>query len=319
MTSIARAPSLASRIAPPPATSEALADAYRLCAEITRERARNFYYGLRLTPEPRRSALYAIYAWLRHADDEADDAAASPDRASHLARRRAGLERLLRGETAPAEPVWIALADTLRRYPVDPHDLVEMLDGLDEDTHHGGYATRAELERYCRRVASTVGLICIAIWGLRPNVDEAHARALAVRRGVAFQLTNILRDFAEDYDAGRVYLPEEDFQRHGLTPEQLRRWAEPERCAAMVRELAAWARSEYDACLPLDDLIVPACAPTSRAMLSIYSGLLHKIERHPERIASDVRIRLHAVHKAAIALGATVRARVHRPKIDVGA
>lgn len=312
MTSIAHSPSLASRVAPPPGTNEAIADAYRVCAEITRDRARNFYYGLRITPEPRRSAIYAIYAWLRHADDEADDAVASKS-ASHLARRRAGLERLLRGEPAPAEPVWIALADTLRRYPVDPQDLVEMLDGLDEDTHHGGYATRADLEQYCKRVASTVGLICIAIWGLRPGADIEQARALAVRRGVAFQLTNILRDFAEDFDNGRVYLPEEDFQRRNLTPEQLRRWAEPDRCAALLRDLCAWARAEYDACLLLDAMIDPACAPTSRAMLRIYSGLLRKIEQRPERVASEVRIRLHAAHKAAIALGASVRARVHRP------
>lgn len=313
MTSIAHSPSIATRVAPPPGTNEAIADAYRVCAEITRDRARNFYYGLRITPEPRRSAIYAIYAWLRHADDEADDAAAAPRSASHLARRRAGLERLLRGEPAPAEPVWIALADTLRRYPVDPQDLVEMLDGLDEDTRHGGYATRADLERYCRRVASTVGLICIAIWGLRPGVDQARARELAVRRGVAFQLTNILRDFAEDYDAGRVYLPEEVFRRHGLTPEQLRRWTDPQRCDAMLGELAAWARAEYDACLPLDAMIDPACAPTSRAMLCIYSGLLRKIEQRPERVVGADRIRLHAAHKAAIALGASFRARVHRP------
>ncbi|MBL0922566.1 MAG: phytoene/squalene synthase family protein [Phycisphaerales bacterium] len=311
MTSISH--TTAFTVAPPPATGEAIADAYRLCAAITRDRARNFYYGLRITPEPRRSAIYAVYAWLRHADDEADNAAASPDRASHLARRRAGLERLLRGEPAPAEPVWIALADTLRRYPIDPRDLVEMLDGLDEDTRHGGYETREELERYCRRVASTVGLICIAIWGLRPGSDAEHARALAVRRGVAFQLTNILRDFSEDFDAGRVYLPAEDFRRHDLTPAHLRRWERPAACEAMVRSLAAWARAEYDACLPLDDLIDPACAPTSRAMLRIYSGILHKIEARPERLASDVRIRLHAAHKAMIALGASFRARVHRP------
>ncbi len=314
MTSIAGRPDLASRIAAPPATSEALADAYRLCAEITRTRARNFYYGLRLTPEPRRSAIYAIYAWLRHADDEADDAAAAPDRPSHLARRRAGLERLLRGESAPAEPVWFALADTLRRYPIDPSDLIEMLDGLDEDAHHGGYATRDDLERYCRRVASTVGLICIAIWGLRDDADAEHARTLAVRRGVAFQLTNILRDFAEDYDAGRVYLPEEDFARHGVSPDVLRKWSSPDACAAMLIDLTAWARAEYDASDALDDLIDPACAPTSRAMTRIYSGLLHKIEAHPERIVGDVRIRLHAAHKAMIALTATITARAHRPR-----
>jgi phytoene synthase len=312
LTSIARQHDLASRVAPPPATSEVLALAYQTCAQITRHRARNFYYGLRLTPEPRRSAIYAIYAWLRHADDEADSAAAAPDRPSHLARRRAGLDRLLRGEPAPSEPVWLALADTLRRYPIDPADLVEMLDGLDEDAHHGGYATRHDLERYCRRVASTVGLICIAIWGLRRDADPQRARELAIRRGVAFQLTNILRDFGEDFDAGRVYLPEEDFARHALTPESLRRWRDPEPSAAMVRELARWARAEYDASDNLDDLIDPACTPTSRAMVRIYSGLLHKIEAHPERIASDVRIRLHSVHKAAIAIAATLTARAHR-------
>lgn len=301
-----------------------LARAYDACREITRRRARNFYYGLCLTPEPRRSAIFSVYAWMRRADDEADAAAhasrTTEERLARLADLRRELRDLLAGRydqpgaPSDAAPVFIALAHTLRAYPIDPGDLRDMLDGLEEDARHTGYATRDELASYCYRVASTVGLICLSVWGLREGADATEARGLAVRRGLAFQLTNILRDFGQDFDDSprRLYLPQADFERHGLTPEALRVWARPNECGAMIAGLARWARAEYEASATLEGLINPVCRPTLWAMTRIYSGLLAKIEAKPGRIVGAKRIRLQSAHKAGIAAVALVRARRDR-------
>lgn len=291
------------------------AAAFAYCRDIAKRRARNFYYGLCLTPEPRRSAIYTIYAWMRAADDEADNAISPAEARDRLAERREALSRFVRDEALPAErrgdPIWVALRAVLRAFPVNADDLFAMLDGLEEDSEHLGYTTRADLRRYCYRVASTVGLVCLSIWGMRADAasELPRARALAERRGIAFQLTNILRDFAQDDDTGRVYLPQEDFARHGLTPAALREWREPEKCAAMVADLAAWARGEYEASAPLDAMIDPSCRPTLWAMTQIYSGLLRKIEQSPERVVGSRRIRLQSAHKAGIAATALWRAR----------
>lgn len=295
-----------------------LAASFDVCRRVTRARARNFYYGLRLTPEPRRSAIYAIYAWMRAADDEADAAGPLHERRRRLAayRRRTADALALAAAEHHADwssftGAWPAFAATVRAYPIDPAHFSAMLDGLEEDLEHAGYPDDAALERYCYRVASTVGLVCIAIWGLRPGANPADARLLAVRRGQAFQRTNILRDYAQDFDASprRTYIPADAFQRHGISPDDLRRWRHPDRCRALVLEQAARARDHYEASAPLLRMIDPDCAPTLWAMTTIYSDLLAIIERDPARIVAPRRIRLPASRKALIALRATVRSR----------
>lgn len=302
--------------------SAVLADAYNACAAVTRRCARNFYYGLRLTPEPRRSAIYSVYAWMRRADDQVDAAADLPTKSARLAEFSQATERLIAGEPlgdAESDPVWIAFRETDRRYRLDPADLRRLLKGLATDLDAEQLAanshepilicrTREDLREYCYCVASTVGLICVAIWGLRDPALAPEARRLAIERGQAFQLTNILRDFAQDYDEGRVYLPTEDFARAGLSAQDLRHWREPARSQRFVQQLAALARSHYDASAPLDDMICPTCVAALSAMTRIYSGLLEVIERHPERIVGGGRIRLPSARKATIAIGAFVRA-----------
>ena len=231
--------------------------AYAACAQIVRSRARNFYYGLRLTPEPRRSAIYSIYAWMRAADDAVDAPVSIEDRRAALAAFAANTERLLHREGVESpEPFWVALAATIAHYPVPARVFRDMLAGLEDDLAARPVTTEADLERYCYRVASTAGLAFLSIWGLH-GVDREHAERLAIRRGQAFQRTNILRDFAQDYDdtPRRVYLPAEAFSRHGITPESLRAWGEPDKCEAMVREQAALARAHYDASAELESLV----------------------------------------------------------------
>lgn len=307
--------------AAPDAETVVLAEAYQTCARITRDCARNFYYGLRLTPEPRRSAIYSVYAWMRRADDQVDAAADLPTRAARLAEFTERVRRMLAGEPlgpGEADPVWLAFRATVHRYRLDHADIRRLLKGLetDLDAERRTADSRAsilicrtsdDLREYCHCVASTVGLICVAIWGLRDASSAPEARRLAIERGQAFQLTNILRDFAQDYDQGRVYLPAEDFDHAGLTPGDLRRWSRPRECLAFVRSQAARARGRYQESAPLDAMIDPACRPALVAMTSIYSALLTVIERQPERIVSGSRIRLPGAHKAGIALGALVR------------
>ncbi|MDX2114510.1 MAG: phytoene/squalene synthase family protein [Planctomycetota bacterium] len=312
---------------PAGACSRSIAEAYAQCAEVVRRRARNFYYGLRLTPEPKRSAIYSVYAWMRRADDEADAAGDPAHKRERLAEFRACTERMIAGEDlgeAEGEFVWVAFRETVRRHGIDPRDLRDMLDGLDADLRHelraaaapGGKPvliceTREELRQYCYRVASTVGLVCVQIWGLRDESERAAARELAIRRGTAFQLTNILRDFAQDYDERRVYLPAADLAAAGVSADDLRRWSDDERCRPVAASIAAWARGEYEASAPLDLMIDPACFAAIRTMTRIYSGLLSVIEREPSRIAGARRIRLQSAHKAGIALRACARAWVN--------
>jgi phytoene synthase len=289
-----------------------LGAAYEECAAVTRTRARNFYYGLRLTPEPRRSALYSIYAWMRHADDCVDAADTVEHRRSALRRFRSMTEMVMSGEMPDEDPsrFWLAFAATVRSYPLDPAIIRDMLAGLEDDLDHEWYRTEAELWQYCYRVASTVGLACVAVWGTRAGADPERVRELAVRRGQAFQRTNILRDFAEDFDSQprRVYLPREAFDAAGLTPEGVRQWSHASACEGFIRSQAAAARAEYQASAGLEGMIDPACAPTLWAMTQIYSGILEQIEAEPEAIVRR-RVRLASARKAWIALAATWRGR----------
>ncbi|MFN0012698.1 MAG: phytoene/squalene synthase family protein [Phycisphaerales bacterium] len=287
--------------------------AYASCRDITRRAARNFYYGLCLTPEPRRSAVYSVYAWMRAADDQVDEAGTIGERRARLTSLRERTERVLAGDLPgpDAEPFWTAFAATLASYPIDHAFVLAMLDGLAEDLDHTGYATREDLERYCYRVGSTVGLTCIAIWGLRPDADAALATEKSIRRGKAFQLTNILRDIGQDFDdlPRRVYVPASDLAANGLSAPQLRSWAEPERCRALVQGLSALAREHYRASAGLEDLIDAACAPALWGMTRIYSDLLRMIEADPASVVSPQRVRLSSARKGLIALSAVIRQR----------
>ncbi len=295
-----------------------LAAGYEQCAQITRSRARNFYYGLRLTPEPRRSAIYSIYAWMRGADDAADAQQSMESKRAELDQYRHHTSRILEGEIDRTLPgYWLGFAATLRTYPISPRVFLDMLDGLDEDLQHDGYETDEELARYCYRVASTVGLVCVSIWGLASGADPKQARDLAIHRGQAFQLTNILRDFAEDFDAdpSRVYLSRHGLDEMGLSAQQVRSWADPARCERYLGGQAGAARALYDASAGLEDLIDPACAPTLWAMTRIYSDILRLIEANPRRVVRAKRVRLRSTRKAGIALRASWRAK--RKKWDL--
>lgn len=280
------------------------------CARLTRARARNFYFGLKLTPEPRRSALYALYAWTRRADDSVDDAPSEPAARRAIeefrALTRGVLDRTGERSAPDRDPMWPAVAWTLTSYPIRPEWLWSMLDGMEEDFQHRGYEDFAGLERYCARVASTVGQMCVAVWGLAPGVDAGIAYDLAHRRGIAFQLTNILRDLRADFaqTPSRVYLPRCVLWEHRLTVEELCAWSDPERCAACVGSIVVRAREAYEESEPLHAMIDPDCRASLLAMTRIYRGLLGVFERDPSRVSGPVPARLTTARKLSIALSA---------------
>lgn len=295
-------------------SSDALAASFLACATVTQQRARNFFYGLRLTPEPRRSAIYAIYTWMREGDDLADEAAPIAERrarlAEHRTRTRMAIDQQHVESTWPAW--WAAFAATMASYPIDPIICEDMLAGLDADLDNPTFATDEHLSQYCYRVAGTAGLACLWIWGLRAGADPDRARDLALRRGQAFQRTNILRDFAEDFDEvpSRVYFPTSTLVQHGLVAADIRKWSKPDSCHAAIAQQAAIAREHYTASAELESMIDPACSPTLWAMTRIYAGLLSLIENDPARVVGERRIRLAGPHKASIAIRAAIKARM---------
>ena len=287
-----------------------VAHAVEACRRITRQRAANFYWGLRLTPEPKRSAMYAIYAWMRRADDIVDGAAESvplDELRVQVESFRATTRRVLAGDDSDAyvcadaelAATWTALAATARAFPLEASEFDAMVDGQIEDAVPRAMRTRIELEQWCWKVASTVGIICVRVWGHRPG----PAIELAADRGIAFQLTNVIRDFTEDLRRQRIYLPSEEFAAAGLTPHSLASWSDAGRCSDFISAQCERARALYRKSEPLDALVSPDCAPVLRALTEIYRQLLERIASDPEAIVRR-RVSLPIWRKIAIGLSA---------------
>jgi phytoene synthase len=263
---------------------------YRWCVAVARKQARNFYYSFLLLPKPQRLAMCAVYAFMRYCDDLSDDESI-PNRPAEIARWRDDLQSALSGD-APVHSLWPAFIDSVQRYRIPHEYFYDMIEGVSSDLEPRRIQTFDELYDYCYHVASVVGLTIIHIFGFKSD----QALKLAEKCGIAFQLTNILRDVREDSEKGRVYLPAEDLRRFGVSPATF----EPrEEFLAMMAFEALRARDYYFQSAPLVDLIEPASRPSLRALIGIYSRLLDRI------VASDYdvlnqRIRVPAWEKILI-------------------
>lgn len=264
-----------------------LKSAYHDCAVLTRQRARNFYFGLRLTPEPKRSALYAVYAWMRRADDIVDQPGSSTDADAQLQQFRERTIALFDADAPITDPsgadphasLWLAFADTVKRYPVRLNDLLAMIEGQHADRTTKRYPTFSQLEHYCYNVASTVGFVCMAVWGY--TATEQHTRNLARDHGIGFQLTNIIRDFCEDLERDRIYLPTEDFDRFKILPQVLTSWSHPSACSDFVEFQVQRARQYYESSAQLDQIVHEDGRAAYVAMTRIYRDLLERIAANP--------------------------------------
>ncbi|MCL5066524.1 MAG: phytoene/squalene synthase family protein [Firmicutes bacterium] len=249
-------------------------EAYATCRDLVRRSGSTFYYGMRLLPQPKREAIYTLYAWSRLADDAVDGEATG---SAHDALGYIGelLERALDARyRQDSHPVVVALGESVRRFHLPERCFRELLAGMLMDLEAQPFDTFDDLLLYCQRVAGTIGELCLEIFGYH---DES-ARPLAVDLGVAMQLTNILRDLEEDWERGRVYLPLNDFEQTGYSLEALSRRERTASFRALMAEQAHRAHAYYAKAGGLISL-VDADAKWSTAMLyGLYKKLLSKIE-----------------------------------------
>jgi phytoene synthase len=250
--------------------------AYRYCREVTRASATSFYHGMRLLPAPRRQAMYAVYAFARRIDDIADGPLTAAEKQVALDRARAEVATI---DEAAADPGLVALADACRRYPLPREALSELIDGASMDVEGVDYRTFDDLVVYCRRVGGTIGRLSLGVFGATDKGE--HSMSLADDLGVAFQLTNILRDVSEDLADGRLYLPREDLDRFGCAVENGTIAGD---FTGLARFEAARAEEWYDRGLNLLPLLDRSSSSCVSAMAGIYRRLLRRIEREPESV-----------------------------------
>lgn len=268
--------------------------AYSVCRGITRSAAKNFYYAFLVLPRRKCEALCAVYAFMRHCDDITDDAGLSlPERRQKLDAWLDALHRAQQGHPTD-DAVLLALTDAQRRYQIPAGLLDELAHGTSMDVHgdvhenngeqipHAGpstpgltieYRTFEDLRLYCYRVASVVGLVCIHIFGYR----DPAAEPLAERCGLAFQLTNIIRDVKEDAAMGRVYLPEEDLAKFGLSAAELLSAPDRARFRPLLAFEAGRAREFYQSGEELIPYVSEDSQPALWVLVTIYRRLLEKI------------------------------------------
>ncbi|MBI2081158.1 MAG: presqualene diphosphate synthase HpnD [candidate division NC10 bacterium] len=270
---------------------------------LTRASRSNFAYSFLALPRAEREAMYALYAFCRVSDDLVDAAASPEAAAAALKGWREELDRTFAG--APTHPVTREFYPVIRRYAL-PRPLCEaVVEGVEMDLSRGRYATFADLEAYCARVAVAVGLLCLRIFG----AAGAGAERYAHRLGMAFQLTNILRDLRPDAARGRLYLPQEDLRTFGVPERDLLEGQATGPVRDLLRFEAARARAyfrEAEAALPPEARRALTAAEIMRA---IYSRLLARIETDPARVFRE-RVALGAPVKLFLALGTAMRCRV---------
>lgn len=262
-----------------------LEESYAFCERVARAQAKNFYYSFLLLSRPQRQAMCAIYAFMRYCDD-LSDAEGISDRAGAIARWQADLDSALAG-SAPEHPLWPAFSDAVARYRI-PHEYFrDMIRGVSSDLEPRQIQTFDELYDYCYHVASVVGLTIIHIFGF----DDPRALELAERCGVAFQLTNILRDVREDAERGRIYLPAEDLERFGVSPQELGGAALSPGLRGLLKFEADRARAYYRESEPLMDMVHRGSRASLKALIGIYSRLLERISNSGYEVLGE-RVRV---------------------------
>src|SRR5918999_2068239 len=243
--------------------------AYVEVLKVTRREAHNFAWGVMVLPRPKRHAVAALYAFARRVDDIADSPLEPSERRARLEECRAAVESLPVSPNGDA--VLVALADSMSRYPIQKSALLDLIDGGLMDVDKSRYANWQELHEYCRRVAGTVGLACAAVYEPR---DPVAAEPLAERLGLALQQINIMRDVAEDWGLGRVYLPQDELEQFGVTEEDI----EAGRGGEAWRELMGYQAARADrllrAGLDLLPLLDRRSALCVRTFAGVYRGLL---------------------------------------------
>lgn len=276
-----------------------------VCSSLTKKSRSNFYYAFLFLPRAQREAMYAVYAFCRILDDVVDLGGVAEVQRRELARWRRELARCFEG--APEEPVAQRLAQVVKRFPISRVALEAIIDGVEMDLDHSRYETFEDLYPYCYRVAGAVGLCCIEIFGY----SDPRCREYAVNLGIALQLTNILRDIQADAERGRIYLPQEDLSRFGVSAADLKEGRYSPGFVELMGFEARRARQFYErawAALPAQDARRLVAA---EIMGRIYFALLRAIENRQFRVFGS-RVIVPVSRKLAIALSCWARARLPR-------
>jgi phytoene synthase len=277
-----------------------LAQSREYCAQLTKREARNFYYGLKLLPQRKRAAMFALYAYMRLVDDIADGQGGQTvaQRGEALDAWSEATQAALTGQPSrDGNLLWPAFAEMVRTHNVPHHLFHDVIAGQRQDLDSPVFETFEQLRQYCYRVAGVVGLASIFIWGFEGGQST---EALAIDRGIAFQLTNILRDLREDAARGRLYIPRSELAAHGMTEKSLGNGEVPHGFAALMHEQIARTGEFYQRSAPLDSLISADCRPTLKAMTQIYHGILEKMSADPTLVLHQ-RISLSTISKIRIA------------------
>jgi phytoene synthase len=251
----------------PVESSVDLSKAYAECRRITRSQAKNFYYAFITLPRRERQAIYATYAFCRACDDVADGPLPPSEQESKLQELRGALADAYEGR--PRGPIMTALKDSADRFGIDQDYFQEVVSGVSMDLTRSRYANFEELKSYCYKVASVVGLICIEVF----RYDDQAARERAVDLGIAMQLTNILRDVNEDYQQGRVYLPQDEMGEFGYSDGDLGAGTVNENFLDLMRFQAGRAREYFDS----GSRLIPMVPRRSRACLSVLHGIYGRL------------------------------------------
>ena len=248
------------------------AEAYAEVERLTRQRARNFAYGIMLLPRPKRRAVAAIYGFARRIDDVADGPLPNEEKRAQLEQARGQLH-----DPPADDAVSVALADARSRFPIPGDALEALVDGGIQDTHQSRYADFEDLRAYCSRVAGAVGRACVAVYG----ADEPGK---AETLGIALQLINIIRDVAEDWGLGRVYLPQEDLARFGVSEDDIAAG----RVTPEWQELMAFQADRARAHLAEGETLLGHLDRRSAACVSTFSGLYRSTLDRIEKNGFDV-------------------------------
>jgi phytoene synthase len=278
-----------------------LESSYTHCRRITRAAARNFFYAIYLLPRPKRDALCALYAFMRRADDISDSPGDLPIKLEQMRFWRRAMDAALAGNYG-GDPALPGFHHAVVRFGIPARYLHDLISGTEMDLSIASYETFHDLREYCYRVAGTVGLCCLHVFGF----SDPRAPELAERLGIAFQLTNILRDIKCDYAMGRIYLPKEDFVRFKVEPKDLAGSTLVPSLRELIEFEAQRAWEFYAAGEELLPLVREDSRPALWALMRIYSDLLGEIEARGYDVFSQEAVRLSSLHK----LGVMLRARL---------
>ena len=281
-------------------------DAQAYCTTLTKKSGSNFYYSFLFLPKSRREAMYTVYAFCKEVDNAVDEPPPGSRPQDELARWRRELAAAYEG--TPTLPVTISLARHVRTLSIPQAYFEELIKGVEMDLTSKRYVTFGELSSYCYRVASVVGLICLHVFG----TTSPRAQDYAVNLGMAFQLTNILRDLGNDAECGRVYLPQEDLERFMYREDDLMRRKYSPEFTALMRFEVGRAREFYDKARRALESLPRAerrALTVAEIMRGVYSRILHRIEESGYRVLGE-RVTLSPRHRLAVAAGVWLQSRL---------